>query len=91
MTTEQVKALSYHTEVHAGECKHCIGSRGGTKTKSEVWRVSGRVQLWKRNPERFSVPIKHGLYSNAHITPDNVHLFHLASECNPTVLHVSAV
>lgn len=26
------------------------------------WKVTGKVRTWKRDPERFEVPLKHGLY-----------------------------
>lgn len=39
------------------------------------WRVNGKCKTWKRNPERFQLPIKHGLYSYGYITNENAHLF----------------
>ena len=27
------------------------------------WKVNGQVTVWKRNPGRICVPLKHGLYS----------------------------
>ena len=39
------------------------------------WRVNGKCKTWKRNPERFKLPIKHGLYSYGYITEENAHLF----------------
>lgn len=27
------------------------------------WKVSGRVQTWKRDPSRIRIPLKHGLRS----------------------------
>jgi len=26
------------------------------------WKVNGKVQRWKKNPDRIRVPLKHGLY-----------------------------
>jgi hypothetical protein len=39
------------------------------------WRVNGAIKLWKRNPDRFSLPIKHGLYAYDYATNDNCHHF----------------
>ena len=39
------------------------------------WRANGKCKTWKRNPERFQLPIKHGLYNYAYITNENAHLF----------------
>lgn len=39
------------------------------------WRANGKCKTWKRNPERFQLPIKHGLYSYGYITEENAHLF----------------
>lgn len=42
------------------------------------WRANGKCKTWKRNPERFQLPIKHGLYSYGYITEENAHLFEVA-------------
>ncbi len=39
----------------------------------ERWRVNGRLQTWKRDPNRFRLPIKHGLYAYSAITEDDLH------------------
>lgn len=43
--------------------------------KTERWRVNGKVKLWKRDPNRIEVPIKHGLYDYGLITNNNLHYF----------------
>lgn len=43
-----------------------------------AWRANGACKTWKRDATRFSLPIKHGLYSYWYITQDNAHLFELA-------------
>lgn len=55
---------------HAGPCTVSYGASGRARpsVKSEVWRANGRVQTWKRDPERFRLPIKHGLRDYADIT-----------------------
>ena len=50
-------------------------------TKCPRWRVSGKVQRWKRDPERFRVPIKYGLYNNDALLPGDERSYHLESEC----------
>ncbi len=33
-----------------------------------TWRRSGQTQTWKRDPERFRIPVKYGLYESNAIT-----------------------
>jgi hypothetical protein len=44
--------------------------------KHNVWRVSGKLKTWKRNPERFEQPVKFGMYQSSVITdqPDTTGL-----------------
>lgn len=87
MTREDAINATHHQELHAGECKLIIGSRGGTTHRVEVWRVNGRCQTWKTRPADFSLPIKYGFKGpHSYVTPQNMHVFHLASECSPTVV-----
>ena len=86
VTKEQVIAAGYRAEFHAGRCVKIVGSRGGVTMKVETWRANGSVKTWKRQPERFSLPIKFGFRGPYnYLTNENAHLFHLASECTPTV------
>jgi hypothetical protein len=39
------------------------------------WRTNGKCKTWKRSPDRFQLPIKHGLYNYGYITEENAHLF----------------
>lgn len=50
-----------------------------TLTKPINWRANGKCKVWKRQPDRFQLPIKHGLYSYGYITNDNAHLFEAIS------------
>lgn len=52
---EEIKALRNHALI--------IGRN------QEVFRVkiNGAVKLWKRDPNRFSVPVKYGLYEYARV------------------------
>jgi len=34
-------------------------------------RVNGSCQTWKRTPEAFRLPVKHGLSTYFYITPEN--------------------
>ena len=36
-------------------------------THCQRWCRNGRTQRWKRNPERYSIPVKFGLYDYARI------------------------
>lgn len=41
-------------------------SRG--ELSCERWRANGQLKTWKRNPDRFVLPIKHGLYNYHRLT-----------------------
>ena len=73
-----------HTEFHytgRHECKRETGPRGGvTETITRV-RRSGATQTWKRDPARFRVPVKYGLYESFEITERNAADFHLPEDC----------
>ena len=43
------------------------------------WRRNGKNKLWKRDPNRFRIPIKHGLYDYGYIDQDNYKEFRSAS------------
>ena len=36
-------------------------------------RASGKCQVWKRDPLRFKLPVKYGLYQSFYIEPSNAH------------------
>lgn len=74
ITREQALKLHYRDEIHNEELP-CGGKYSNT------WRVNGLVQTWKRDVERFRVPIKFGLRGYGEITELNSDQFHLASEC----------
>jgi hypothetical protein len=61
---EEAKELTYRQEVYH---QHI---RNKDKTPLRA-RVNGKCKLWKRSPERFEVPIKHGLYNSGYITETN--------------------
>ena len=43
----------------------------------KTWRRSGKTKTWKRDTERFQMPIKHGLYAHWYITNENAAEFAL--------------
>jgi hypothetical protein len=48
---------------------------GNTKVidiQGKTWRVNGKVKTWKRQPERFQIPVKYGLYVYGYITEKNI-------------------
>ena len=72
ITKEQALTLSeFHFRIsnprnpHRGEWRHC--------------RRSGQTKTWKRDAERFQIPVKYGLYESFYITNEN------ASEFFPNV------
>lgn len=42
------------------------------------WRVSGKVKLWKRSPNRVQVPIKNGLRNCDYLVESTLRLLNLA-------------
>jgi hypothetical protein len=52
---------------------------GDTLAKQYTWRANGKCKTWKRDPTRFQLPIKYGLYTYGYITNENAHLFTLES------------
>ena len=54
ITLEEAKQLQYGDYLIADNGKR--------------WKVNGKVQRWKRSPDRIRVPLKHGLYAYDAIT-----------------------
>ena len=57
MNLNQAKKLKYGDQLEHKIYKNADGTR-------MRFRVSGKVQTWKRDPNRIRVPLKHGLYDN---------------------------
>lgn len=75
ITKEQALTASvFHAETEPD--RPCDGQRGPIK-----WRRNGKTKTWKRNPLRFSVPVKWGLYSYGHITETIAANFHTEEDC----------
>lgn len=81
ITKQQAMTESYFHYTGNGPCKRTVGPRGGVTEKVVNVRANGKCRAWKRSPERFELPIKHGLYGYAYITETNASDFHVASEC----------
>lgn len=47
-----------------------VKNKDGTPLRA---RRNGVTKTWKRMPQRFCIPIKHGLYDYGYITNDNAH------------------
>lgn len=77
MTPEQIDTAR---DFHFGECQKIVGPRGGVTYRAEHWRRNGATQRWKRDPERFRIPIKYGLRAYSSITEAAVG-FHAATDC----------
>ena len=45
------------------------------------WRRNGATQTWKRQPERFRIPVKYGLRSYGQITEAEASRFHTEDDC----------
>lgn len=47
--------------------------------RGKRWKVNGQVKLWKRDPKRIHVPLKHGLYAYDALDPGH---FNTNGECH---------
>lgn len=81
ITKEMAINLNYRDEVHFKECRKKVGPRGGITVTNCIVRVNGKVKTWVREPNRFRIPIKHGLYESGYITEYTAGDFHLPKDC----------
>ena len=73
ITLKQALALKYGDILY-----HCLHTNAdGTPQR---WRVNGQVKTWKRNPEAFRVPVKHGLNFFAYLDENNAQYLCLDEE-----------
>ena len=70
ITLNQAKNLRSGQTIYMREERNSDGS-------AVRWRVTGKVKLWKRSPDRVQVPLKHGLYTHGYLDESNLHLFSL--------------
>ena len=61
ITLEQAKALKHGDILHHYSNKNTDGT-------PQRWKVTGKPRLWKRDPGRVYVPLKHGLYVYGRLT-----------------------
>lgn len=92
ITLAQAQALTYRDIVHFcpnpdktrythyGLAIGCYSTETG-KPHAVKCRVNGALKTWKRNPERFRIPVKYGLYDYGEITNENATDWYLPSEC----------
>jgi hypothetical protein len=81
LTLEDAKALLYRETVYHGRYTNSDGS-------PQVWRVTGKVKKWKRDPSRVYVPISRGMYEHHYINEDNLTDWHI-SEHEAALAHLS--
>ncbi len=55
-----------------GETFHHVSETNSDGTPLRA-RVNGRCKTWKRDPKRFRLPMKHGMYNYFYIEPRNAH------------------
>lgn len=68
MTLSEAKSLTYHQEIYDRTYRNADGTPAR-------WRVSGKIQTWKKDPKRIKIPIKHGMYDTSYITESNLSNF----------------
>lgn len=76
ITQEQADTASVFHVNEPVAARPCDSKRG-----PERWRRNGSTQRWKRTPERFSIPVKWGMYDYMRITNENADKFHTGADC----------
>lgn len=61
ITLEQAKQLEYGDILYSNEYVGCDQS-------PKRYKVNGKPKIWKRDPNRIRVPLKHGLYAYGELT-----------------------
>ena len=70
ITLNQAKKLRHGQTLYHLKHKNVDGT-------AQRWRVNGKVKVWKRNPEKVQVPIKHGMYAYDYLTENELKLVSL--------------
>jgi hypothetical protein len=84
ITLAQAKALRYGDTLHFtgdGPCRRTVGPRGGVRESVSRIRVTGKPRVWKRHPERVTVPVKWGLYYSFKLTERTLKNVHFSDNC----------
>lgn len=71
ITLEQAKNLKHGDILHHVKNRNSDGS-------PQRWKVNGKVQTWKRDPNRVKIPLKYGLYRFDYLTENELNLIDLA-------------
>ena len=66
MTLDEAKSLPRQATVYHVEARNADGSALRA-------RVNGNICLWKANPGRIRIPMKHGLNATFQLTEANLH------------------
>lgn len=64
------------TRFHDPGTRACDSKRGPI-----VWRRNGATKTWKRDPERWQVPVKFGMYDYGYINNTIADGFHVEEDC----------
>ena len=75
ITLAQAKALKPGDVLHFELRQNADGT-------CERWRVNGRVQTWKRDPDRIRIPVKHGLRDYDALDKHGLSFVHLEAKCS---------
>ena len=73
ITLEQAKELKIGTILYHKTAKNADGS-------PQRWKVFGKVEIWKRDSSKVSVPLKRGMYTFSHLTERNLYYFSLTEK-----------
>ena len=73
ITLDQAKGLKY------GDILYHIKNRNSDGTPQR-WKVNGKPKVWKTQPGRVRVPLKHGLYRFDYIDQYTLYLVELDEE-----------
>lgn len=73
ITLEQAKSLK------SGQVLYHVThqNRDGSPVR---WIVNGKPKVWKRDPSRVRVPLKHGMWDYDYLTEDCLHFLCLTEE-----------
>jgi hypothetical protein len=74
LTVEKTKILTRGTIIAMNNEKNADGT-------CVRWRVNGAIKTWKTMPDKFQIPVKHGLRGFGYVTEKNYFYFHLYRSC----------
>lgn len=82
MNIKQAQALKHGDILHyIGGSTNCVKTRKDEPIVVSRFRVTGQAQIWKRDPYKVRVPVKHGLYKHSVVTHENLDDWHLEGDC----------